>query len=77
MYSCILDDNLPLLTMLNIIRNFTMDISNELFVAYSTTFMRHCLIVLMATIESDFEGAVEASKLAFDILVNLCCLFDF
>lgn len=45
--------------------------------ALSPVFMRHCVTVLLANLETNYEGAIEASTLVFDMLLNIAYKIDF
>ena len=72
MTNALIDENLILVTVLSIIRNLFFELTNELFIATSTSIIQH-LVYIMITCKRDSE----ASKTAGDTLILLAPRIDF
>ncbi len=72
MTNALIDENIILLTVLNIIRNLSFELTNELFMATSTSIIQH-LVYIMITGKRDSE----LSKVAGDTLILLAPRIDF
>lgn len=63
------EENVIMLMILNIIRNFSAEPNNELLISSSQTILRHLTSLAIAAIATDSFS--EAGSIAYDILFNV------